>query len=216
MPEHLPNVLTPITAVELAGALVAAWRSLFDAMPARASVLILVAQSAHETGRWRATHCFNIGNVKSREGDGRDYTMFRCREVVGGKTVFFDPPHPATRFRAFRTLGEGAIDHLGFLRGSKRYADAWSEIEAGHPYGFAEALKRGGYYTDPVAIYARALGLFFAEFDRALPAELEPPALDDATALRTQALVALSLRDLAGEFVSRDTDPAPPDDEPTA
>ena len=214
MAEHLPNVITPITAAELASALVAAWRSLFAVMPARGSILVLMAQSAHETGKWKkGLHCFNIGNVKSRVDDGRDWTMFRVRERENGKDVYYDPPHPATRFRAFRTLAEGAIDHLGFLRGSKRYADAWGEIENGAPHGFAEALKAGGYYTDPVEVYARALGLFFAEFSRTLPAVLEPPPIDEAGAMRAQGLVTLSLRDLAGKFVVHDTDPAPPPDD---
>jgi hypothetical protein len=214
MAEQLPNVINQITAPELASALVNAWRKLFDTAPARATVLLLLAQSAHETGKWKkGLHCWNIGNIKSREGDGRDWTMFRCREVIGGKTVWFDPPHPATRFRAFRTLAEGAIDHLAFLRGSKRYADAWKAVERGAPTAFAQTLKAGGYYTDPVEVYSRALNSFFKEFDRTLPAELEPPAIDDETAARAKALVALSLQDLGAQFVGRQL---PPPEEPNA
>jgi hypothetical protein len=211
MAEHLPNVTNQITAAELASALLHAWRELFGSTPARTSILLIVAQSAHETGRWaKGLHCFNIGNIKCSEGDGRDFTMFRCREVIGGKNVYFDPPHPATRFRAFRTLAEGAIDHLAFLRGSKRYGAAWKAVERGAPTAFAQTLKDGGYYTDPVEVYAKALNAFVKEFDRTLPAELEPPVIDAEAAARAQGLVALSLRELGGEFVTGTTE-APPD-----
>jgi hypothetical protein len=225
---EIPNTITPITATELASALVAAWRSLFGHVPSRRSILVLLAQSAHETAEWRAVHCFNIGNVKSIEGDGYDYTYFRCRERIDGRDVYLEPPHPATRFRAFRTLAEGTIDHLAFLKGRRRWARAWEAIERGSPAEFAVALKTAGYYTDPVEVYSRRLVAFYKLFDASLPAELVPPEVDAETAARAQGLVAMSLHRMAGVFVTgdpngatcdddaiatSDTEPAPPDDE---
>ena len=59
--ELLPNVLTPIEPEALADALVHAWRKLLATTPSRESILVLLAQSAHETGRWRSCHCWNLG-----------------------------------------------------------------------------------------------------------------------------------------------------------
>ena len=219
MPEKLTHAITPVAPAELASALVAAWRDLFGVSPTRAAILVLMAQSAHETARWKAVHNFNIGNVKSVQGDGFDYTHFRCRERENGVDRWYDPPHPATRFRAFRTLREGVVDHLAFLKRSKRYGKAWAALERGRPYEFATELKAVGYYTDPVEVYARALLRFFDEFDRTVPLELEPPPLDeldDETKRRTMQRVALSLDVMRREVVDgvADTEPAPPPADP--
>jgi hypothetical protein len=206
---ELQNVITPITATELASALDAAWVALFGSSPSRNTLLVLLAQSAHETGKWASIHCFNIGNVKSVEGDGRDYTYFRCREKKPtGETVWLEPKHPGTRFRAYRTLAEAAIDHLSFLRGMKRYAAAWEALVEGKPREFVSALKAGGYFTDGEDIYARAVGRFFAEFNGALPILVPELEVDDALAKRAQGLVALSLHELGDQFVKRAA-PAP-------
>lgn len=211
MAEYLPHTITPIPPAELASALLRAWRELFGESPPRPVLLVLMAQSAHETGEWKHVHNYNIGNVKGAEGDGHDWTNFRCRERVNGKDVYFDPPHPATRFRAFRTLTEGCVDLLVFLKTRKRYAAAWDALLTGDPVAFATALKAGGYYTDPVEVYARGLRFFFNKFDRMVPAEVEPPDLDEWTVANVKAQVALSLDRLRAEAVARN-----PPDEPNA
>ena len=214
---ELPALRTMFTAAELAAALTEGWRTLFGAAPSRNAILVLMAQSAHETGQWGKVICFNIGNVKSVEGDGYDHTFFRTREKENGRDLVYEPPHPATRFRAFRSLADGVIDHLAFLYGKRRYAAAWEALKTGDPTKFAKALKEGGYYTDPVEVYARGLERYFAKFDSSVPLELEPLVIDEETARRTQGLVADSLRKMAGEFVTGETDPAPPPaDEPNA
>jgi flagellum-specific peptidoglycan hydrolase FlgJ len=176
-----------------------------------------MAQSALETGRWKHCHCWNLGNVKSSFGDGRDFTFFRCNEVLSGKTVWFDPPHPYTRFRAFRTLAEGAVDHLAFLRGLTRYKIAWQWVMAGDPHAFVQALKAAGYFTADEAPYERSVASLFNEFSH-LPFDVEPrpgtvppPAIDDETRERVLGLVAMCRLDLS----LRDTEP-PTTDDPTA
>jgi hypothetical protein len=215
--ELLPNVLTPIDPEDLADALVHAWRNLLGTTPARESILLLLAQSAHETGRWKSAHCFNIGNVKGRAGDGRDYTQFRCWELVNGVKMWFDPPHPATRFRAFRSLAEGTVDYLGVLRG--RYASAWPAIEAGDPLAFVHLLKVKGYFTDTEENYAKGVVSFVDLYRAQLHFEVRPEndvALDDAMKAQIAGQVALSLRDLAidaDDAARADVDPdASPDD----
>ncbi|HMI84887.1 MAG TPA: glucosaminidase domain-containing protein [Polyangiaceae bacterium] len=231
MAEFIPHAITPITPTVFASALVAGWRTFFGGEAPRQAIVLLMAQSAHETASWKYVHNFNIGNIKAVDGDGYDWTMFRCREKVGGNDVWLDPPNPGTRFRAFRSLTEGAIDHLAFLYGRARYATAWAELKSGDPLKFATALRAAGYYTDPVDVYAGAVTRYAKQFGASLPAELEPHPVDDDTARRVQGLVALSLAalrlredfgaqdteqlgrdpDLAGMVA--DTEPAPPDDE---
>src|SRR6185503_3816069 len=136
-PIELPDVKTLIVPLDAADALVLAWRELFGETPKLSSVFVLLAQEALETGWWKACHCFNLGNAKSREGDGHDWTFFECGESLsralaerivaesgglvtikryydGGKSaeIKIKPKHPYCRFRAFRTLREGMIDYL--------------------------------------------------------------------------------------------------------
>jgi hypothetical protein len=231
MAEFIPHAITPITPAAFASALVAGWRTFFGGDAPRQAIVLLMAQSAHETAEWKFVHNFNIGNVKAIEGDGYDWTMFRCREKdKDGKDVWLDPPDPGTRFRAFRTLTEGAIDHLAFLYGRERYARVWAELKSGNPLKFAIALRVAGYYTDPVKVYAGGLERYARKFGASLPPELESHPVDEDTARRAQGLVALSLAALrlredfgAQEQLGRDpdlavmvadTEPAPPDPDP--
>jgi len=213
--ELLPNVLTPVDPEALADALVHAWRKLLGTIPSREAILILLAQSAHETGRWKSCHCWNLGNAKGKAGDGRDYTQFRVWELVNGKKVWFDPPHPATRFRAFRSLEQGVIDYFGVLRG--RYASAWPAIEAGDARAFVHALKVKGYFTDTEENYARAVVSFVNLYRAQLHFEVRPQddiAFDDDTRANIAGQIAVSLRDMAREAddeARRDTEPPPPD-----
>jgi len=221
MAEFIPHAITPITSAGFASALVAGWRTFFGGEAPRPAIVLLMAQSAHETAAWKYVHNFNIGNIKAVEGDGYDWTMFRCREKVNGEDVFYEPPDPRTRFRAFRTLAEGAIDHLAFLYGRVRYAKAWAELKSGDPLKFASALHAAGYYTDPIEVYASAVSRYARQFSAALPPELESNSVDDDTARRAQGLVALSLAalrlredfgapsDLAVMVADTDTDPDP-------
>lgn len=162
MSSELPDVLTHATPIEVARALRRAWMLLFGAEPSRESVCVLLAQGALETGRWRSMHCWNLGNIKSVPGDGRSWTFFRCNEIIGGKEVWFDPPHPASRFRAYDSLDEGAHDYLQLLR--KRFAVAWPAVLAGDPDGFVRKLKAAGYFTAAVEPYARSVVSLFREF----------------------------------------------------
>jgi hypothetical protein len=208
MAEFIPHALTPITPAAFASALVAGWRTFFGGEAPRRAIVLLMAQSAHETAAWKYVHNFNIGNIKAVEGDGYDWTMFRCREKkANGEDVWLDPPDPGTRFRAFRTLTEGAIDHLAFLYGRARYAAAWAALKSGDPLTFASALRAAGYYTDPVEVYAGAVARYARQFSASLPPELESNPVDEDTARRAQGLVALSLAALRlrEDFGAHDT-----------
>ena len=184
-----PDQITPIRAEDLARSLRAGWRALFKETPERDTVLILLAQSAYETGRWKFCHCWNLGNVKSTGHDGHDFTYFRCNEVIDGKVIWFNPPHPQTRFRAFSSLTEGAIDHLQFLRNG-RYAKAVAYALAGDPSGFCTALKAANYFTADLPAYLNSVTSIFREYQRS--SLLLHADEDDAEELHQAALAAFA------------------------
>src|SRR4051812_47046500 len=165
--------------------MVLAWRGLCGAPPDRASILTLLAQISHETGL-RSCHCWNLGNFKWTEGDPHDFTMYRCWELEHGQKVWYDPPHPATRFRAYGSLAEGMVDFLAFLR--KRYAFAWQHVVDGDPAAFCKALKAAHYFTDDEEVYEHDVVRYFHAYD-ALAFETTWPGDDPAILARVDGLV---------------------------
>lgn len=149
----VPDKLTPCSPQDLYASLWRAWGpALADGtLPTRAALLVLLAHWALETGWGHGCHCFNLGNKKHVHGDGHDYTMFRCNEVIGGKVVWFDPPDPTTWFVAFPTLDAGAADYLAGLK--KHFAGAWADVVAGDAAKFCHDLKVAHYYTADEATY---------------------------------------------------------------
>ncbi len=78
------------------------------------------------------------------------------KAVGPGKiAVLFDPPHPATLFRAYPSLAEGVREHMSFLE--KRFPDAWAAALVGEASRFGLSLGKGGYYTARPEIYVRNL-----------------------------------------------------------
>jgi hypothetical protein len=178
----VPNRLTYASVVEMYAVLRGAWRMQFRAEPTRANLLILLAHWSLETGQGRAMHCYNIGNVKHVAGDGYDYCQFRCSEIVGGTEVFFDPPHPATSFRAYATLEDGCADYLILL--SRRFGRAWLDVMSGDVAKFCADLKALHYYTADEAVYQAGVERIVRALDASLPPDTSP-------ALRTLASAAL-------------------------
>jgi hypothetical protein len=138
----------------------------------RASLLVLIAHWALETGWGHACHWWNLGNYKHVAGDGRHWTMFRCSEILNGIEVYFDPPHPATHFLAYDTLGDGSLDYLTHLRG--RFRPAWPAVIAGDPAQFSHILKLQSYYTAPEAGYTAALVGCYRKLDATFPPDTMP------------------------------------------
>jgi hypothetical protein len=122
---------------------------------------------------------FNIGNVKSTEGDGKDYQFYACNEILslasaqkyakqspdtakitsvrddGKAIIWFYPKHSGCRFRAFKTLDDGAFDYLKLL--ARRFDKAWPEIIEGDVKGYAHQLRVQNYYTADEASYTHTL-----------------------------------------------------------
>jgi hypothetical protein len=188
MPKFLPDTLTKASATDMYAALAAAWEEMFDSEPKRESLLLLLAHWDLETGAGTSMHCWNVGNSKSVEGDGYDWTHFRCWEKIGNKKVWFDPPHPQTRFRAFHTLQDGVSDYLKML--NKRFHMSWSAVQAGDPEAFARLLKKQRYYTADENEYARVMWQRFNAYVKKIPFATAPDVIRTSKEVQ-QGLIAL-------------------------
>jgi hypothetical protein len=175
----LSAVKTPITPLDVARALRAAWLKLFEVIPADQCIAVLMAQSALETGRWKSCWNYNLGNIKGGGKWTGDTCQFRCNEVIKGKVEWFDPPHPQTTFRAYSTLTDAAADYLWLLR--RRFFASWEPILRGDPIAFSQALKAQNYYTAPEPPYTKAVKSLYSEYMRLLNTHESdaPPAPDD-------------------------------------
>lgn len=191
----VPDQLTSCTVDECARAFSSALETVTGATPTKRHLCILLAQSALESGRWRSMHCWNFGNVKASPTYSGLYCQFRCNEVIGGKVLWFDPPHPQCNFRAFESIETGAVDHMRFLSLRKSYAQAWGQARLGDPVAFVHALKLSGYFTADEGPYSRAVTLLFMEYMRLLTEPerdtLPAPAQDEAQ-LHAAAIMAVA------------------------
>lgn len=147
---YMPDRLTPASAEDVFLAL-----GRVDPSLSRDSLLVLLSQWCLETGGGTSCHRWNLGNAKHVRGDGHEWTMFGCTEVLGGRVQRFEPPDPQTWFRAFSTLDEGAADYLGLLK--HRFAVAWPAVIAGDVGAFGHALKLAHYYTADEHAYVALL-----------------------------------------------------------
>lgn len=170
---------TPITKSQAIEALWKGWLAYFGGVPTPGCIQIVCAQWAIETGWGKSMWNYNMGNAKSREGDGFDYQFFACNELLktsyaqalqkadpkgariqsvrsdGFAWIWFYPPHPASRFRAFHSAEEGAADHISLL--ARRFPTAIVSAMQGDARGYAHQLKVCGYYTADESQYAAGL-----------------------------------------------------------
>lgn len=171
MPATLvPTTKTSYTVPQMIEGFIRGWFNQFKQIPKKESIGVIWAQNAIETGSTTAMWNNNIGNVKYAPSKNPDddsnikYMMLNnVWEILGGKKVIFQPPDPATWFRAFDTLEEGVGFHLDFLK-NKRYKSSWAAVEAGNPEQFAHLLKVAKYYTASEADYANGMKFHFNKF----------------------------------------------------
>lgn len=168
----VPDLVKTLTLEEAASALRLALNHHLKSDPAVEVLALALGKTALETGRWKAIHRFNFGNIKAGETYAGLYTTFRCNEVIGGKVRWFDPTtdgysdppgHPQTRFRAYTSAAEGAAAYIAFVAGG-RYATAWQRLLAGDASGYVHALKVAGYFTADEAPYLKGVVSLQREF----------------------------------------------------
>ncbi len=164
----VPTVRTSYTQSDMVAGFVNGWLKQFGQIPSKEAIGVLIAQNTLETGGTTSMWCNNVGNVKYIAGPNDDPGIQYCMlaniwEIINGQKVIFQPPNPATWFRAFPTLTDGVAFHLDFLK-NHRYKQAWTAVEAGNPAAFAHLLKLGGYYTAPEADYVRLMTYYFNKY----------------------------------------------------
>lgn len=231
MPKELPDLLTPVTPEDLLCGFWQAWLNFFGTVPTRESIWVLVAHVRRECGL-KYVHNYNLGNIKSKDGDGYDYQFFPCGEELteseavraaaadsrvvllrkyakdtaeGTKqmaSVKVLPKHPWCRFRAFETLQEGLQDHI--LTIYRRFGAAWPAVLAGDPRGYSHALKVQKYYTEDEAKYTQGLVRCFVDASRIQVDYSQLPTLSQKDKDTILTHVSESLAELADEEVKSD------------
>lgn len=175
----IPDQTTPLAPQHVALCFRGALEIVQGKTPSNACLALLVAQSALETGRWKAIHCFNFGNVKAAESYTGLYCQFR-----------------QTNFRAFEAAETGAIDHIRFLSQRQRYAYAWQVAQTGMPLAFVDALKHAGYFTADAGPYAKAVASLWKEYltmlDKLGDADTLPPPPENEAEQHAAALAAVA------------------------
>lgn len=225
MPIQLSLRRTIVSLDRMLQALGFAWVQIFNEPAKKEQLVVLLAQGALETGNFSKMWSYNVGNIKSLPNDGRDYTFYKCNEILpvetanklllsqkadGGKVVItsymadkcnvdFYPSHKYSRFRAFNSLEEGVIDYLNFLY--TKYRPAWSAVLSGDPVNFVHLLKVNHYFTADEATYTASVVSIFNKFSK-LNIDLDSlPVVSEETKQKITNLVSLSLQDLSTEII---------------
>ena len=124
---------------------------------------IVAAQAVLETGggatpAWQKG--WNFGNVTAGaswhgpvvEGGDLEYTA----DGTSSKRI-------VQRFRAYTDLRAAVADFLALLSWSK-YRDALAALSRGDATGYASELRKGGYYTAPLAEYQGGIARALADY----------------------------------------------------
>jgi hypothetical protein len=159
MDQQVERVATPVTAQDLADALAAAWSSVLGTSPGSA-IQVLVAQSAFETGAWKAVWNYNLGNVKYTSGT--DFFTMTASEGSGASTTMVP-----SKWRSYPSLAEGASAWLTFM--SNNYSTALAYAQQGDVTDFVSALKSSGYFTGDLGQYTAGVQAYYAQYSSLSP-----------------------------------------------
>lgn len=143
------------------------WKKVYSKDITENQAKLIFSKYCHETAGGKACWNNNIGNIKFRydsQGKADGYFMLPGTwEIVGGKKIIYNPPHPATWFRHYNNLGNGILDYLDILN-KPRYKKAFDQLIAGNLEQYAIELHNGGYYTDDPKNYINGLKRWQATF----------------------------------------------------
>lgn len=179
----VPVKRTPVNAADFARALARVWSKVETAPLTKRACAVLYAQFMIETGGVHIYN-FNFGNSKDVAGDGIDWHALKgtwegvtkaeatrlisqglaaldtnpnhIKAVHPRTAIVFQPPHPTTRFSAFKSIDDGMEYHLRLISKTK-FRTAWPCVLLGDVAGFAAALKDRGYFTASAAAYTRGV-----------------------------------------------------------
>lgn len=114
--------------------------------PSSAELAMVAAQSAFETGQWRAIWHNNFGNSVLGSAKAQWYALTGT---------------PGYKYRVFPTAADGALYYVNLLM--KRYPDAWALRGTGDTAAYVHALKLGHYFTGDEHNYAGGVKRFYRE-----------------------------------------------------
>lgn len=164
MPKPMAVVKTPISMRDFALAMIRVLRA-NGITPSKEACGVFWAQYALETGAGGYCWNHNLFNHKVTAGmanAGVPYVMLaNTWEIENGKKVTYQPPHPATWFRAFASFEAAMSHHIGVIQNG-RYASSWPAVLAGDPELYARKIRERGYYTATLESYVT---LMRAKFD---------------------------------------------------
>jgi len=216
-------IRTEVNPRLLARALCRAWYAQEGAVPTRNALLVLLAQSALETGRWQHCWNYNLGGTKATDKwDGEHFcrstsefvlrsTAFRWLaesqprtdgrpgddvEITSTQAGFATVRlHPSHTATRFQAFRTLDEGAAAYLRVLRsRYGRAWPDLETGDPVSFVAQLKRAGYFTARVEEYSKAVVSLFSEYKEKL--EFDPA---DMFHVKHEAGVVGRLRRLLGK-----------------
>lgn len=155
----------------------------------RNAAVIMLAQMALETNRFKAIQNYNLGGIKCPKGWTECYQHFATREhfareiaekyireappgtkvehvdddAEGKWILVFRGPHPMNRFVAFETLEDAVAHHCGFMIG-RMSANKKTGAPEWQPARYAAAVDRA-LANDPLGFVTelRAKGYFTAD-----------------------------------------------------
>ena len=142
--------------------LVFAYYDLFQKIPSKEVVCLIYAKFALETGYGDSCFNYNLGNIKQFDSNKQYMMLNNVWEILDGKKVIFQPPHPQTWFRAYDNWRQGMRDYLELIS-SKRYSVAWEYLQKGNPAEYVLALKKAGYFTGSLEDYTKSVSSIFKQ-----------------------------------------------------
>lgn len=156
---QMPVLRTPISQRDFAIAMIRVLQSM-NVHPTKQACGVFWAQYALETGAGGFCWNHNLFNHKVTESQARAGVPFMMLantwEIEKGKKVVYQPPHPATWFRAYASFEAAMGDHVAAVK-TGRYASSWPAVVAGDVTLYAAKLRERGYYTAPLADYVALL-----------------------------------------------------------
>lgn len=164
---QVTRAATPTDPQTFGNALLAVWPSVVGGQPSTATLVLLTAMSAFETGAWKACWNYNYGNAKW--WGGTDYFTMTATEGDANPTMV------ASKFAAWPSMSAGVTGFLQILMAS-RYSAAWTAALAGDVAGFVSGLKSGGYFTGNLAQYTAGVQAYVTKYQGLT---FDPTLVDD-------------------------------------
>lgn len=212
-----PVIRTPISMRDFARAMILTLR-VSGVTPTKEACGVLWAQYALETGAGGFCWNHNLFNHKCTQAmaeAGTPYMMLaNTWEMENGKRVTYQPPHPATWFRAYAHFEAAMSHHVSAIKNG-RYASSWPAVVAGDVAEYAKQLRSKGYYTASLDSYAALLkaklGPWMAStaYEDALLAVLDASEETTQPEIRFVAAPVATVTRLPGSIANDEDEPPP-------